>query len=243
LGQAAISGCFCGGRFSDGVFPPVEWEVLMLRRQVLLLAGAIAVWPRVLVAQASEEADQSVRVGDRWTYEGKDEITGETKGTLVEVVTDVSDKEFDIRVTVRGKQGGRLIAYDHDWNRLDDSTWKFKPHDGRGIRRPLEVGKEWRSEFECSNMHSGTILNATSKTKVTAQEALTTPAGTFDTFKIETKTTEYSTDDPSRGSDTEFVIWYAPRINHWVRRTSLIRSEKRVRSSSSEELVDFSRKL
>lgn len=215
----------------------------MLRRQVLLLAGAIAVWPRVLVAQASEEADQSVRVGDRWTYEGKDEITGETKGTLVEVVTDVSDKEFDIRVTVRGKQGGRLIAYDHDWNRLDDSTWKFKPHDGRGICRPLEVGKEWRSEFECSNMHSGTILNATSKTKVTAQEALTTPAGTFDTFKIETKTTEYSTDDPSRGSDTEFVIWYAPRINHWVRRTSLIRSEKRVRSSSSEELVDFSRKL
>jgi hypothetical protein len=44
-------------------------------------------------------------------------------------------------------------------------------------------------------------------------------------------------------ADNEFTLWYAPRINHWVRRTSIVWSEKRVRISGSEELVDFHRKL
>jgi hypothetical protein len=35
-----------------------------------------------------------VRVGDRFTYDTKDEITGDPKGTYVAVVTEVSEKEI-----------------------------------------------------------------------------------------------------------------------------------------------------
>jgi hypothetical protein len=218
-----------------------------MQRRVLLLAGMTAVWPRILLAQspdqAEQKADQSVRVGDRWTYAETDQITGDTKATSVSVVTQVSDKEFDTLLSVRGKPGARIVAFDHDWNRIDDSLWKFKPHDGLGIRSPLTVGKEWRSEFESNNMQSGTVLNGTVRSKVTAQESVTTEAGTFDTFRIEHHLVEYMTTDPSKGSEDEIVIWYAPRINHWVKRTAIIRIEKRIRSSTSLELVDFSRKL
>jgi hypothetical protein len=209
---------------------------------VLLLAGAVMVWPRIVVAQTAEGADQPVRVGDRWTYEGRDEIVGETIRTLVEMVTEVSDTEIVTRRTLRGKPGAQIVAYDRNWNRLDDSMWKFKPHDGRGIDSPLQLGKEWHAEFECNNMHAGTFIKASSSSKVMAQETLTTPAGVFDTFKIETKVEEHSTGS-SVDSDNEFTLWYAPRINHWVRRTSIVWSEKRVRISGSEELVDFHRKL
>jgi hypothetical protein len=70
-------------------------------------------------------------------------------------------------------------------NRIDDSMWKFKAHDGVGIRSPLTVGKEWRSEFESNNMQSGMVLRGTVGSKVAAQETATTEAGTFDTFRIE----------------------------------------------------------
>jgi hypothetical protein len=212
-------------------------------RQVALLIGLAMIWPGVLAAQEPTNADQAVRVGDRWTFETKDEITGETKDTVTEVVTEVSDKEFVTRISARGKAGGRLVAYDHEWNRVDDSLWKYKPNDGRGVRLPITVGKEWRAENESNNMKTGTVVRTTTRTKVAGKETITTPAGTFDTFRIETQATTHMTEDPTKGSDSEVVAWYAPQINHWVKRTVVVRIEKRVRSNYSEELVDFGRKL
>jgi hypothetical protein len=210
-------------------------------KQALCLAAMVLVWPAVVVAQSSHD-EPSVRAGDRWTYETKDEITGEGSGTVVDVVTEVSDKEFDVRRAKRGGSGGWLIAYDHEWNRLDNSVWKFKPNDGQGIRVPLVVGKEWQAEFESSNMKNGTVLEGAVRTKVAARESITTAAGTFDTFRLETHTSTHVTEDPSKVADNEVVTWYAPQINHWVKRTTTFRVEKRIRSSISEELVDFGRK-
>jgi hypothetical protein len=54
---------------------------------------------------------------------------------------------------------------------------------------------------------------------------------------------QFNTADPSKLTETQVVIWYAPQINHFVRRTAIVKFEKRTRSSRSEELVDFTRKL
>jgi hypothetical protein len=218
----------------------------MTHRWVLLLALAACVaaslWPRDLAAQAQNEGD-GVRVGDRWIFEEKDEITGEPKGTYSAIVTEVSEKEIVTNVNVRGRNGSRMIVFDHDWNRVDDSIWKYKPNEGGGIRLPLEVGKQWRSEYDAVNMQTGAILRTTALSKVVAQEAVTTPAGTFDTFKIERHLRQVNTVDRSKGSETDIVMWYAPRINHWVKRTFLTKVEHRTRSNNSEELTDFSRKM
>jgi hypothetical protein len=75
-----------------------------------------------------------------------------------------------------------------------------------------------------------------------AQETVTTPAGTFETFKIERHQSEYNTIVQSRITEVDSVIWYAPKINRWVRRTFVTRFDKRLRSSTSEELAEFHRK-
>ena len=38
------------------------------------------------------------------------------------------------------------------------------------------------------------------------------------------------------------VLWYAPSVNRWVRRTYKLQVEGRLRSSNTEELTDYSRK-
>jgi hypothetical protein len=37
-------------------------------------------------------------------------------------------------------------------------------------------------------------------------------------------------------------MWFAPEINHWVRRTINVRADKRLRSSSTDELMEIMKK-
>jgi hypothetical protein len=206
-----------------------------------LAVGLAGTWPLALKAQSSEEADGAVRVGDRWVYDTKDEISGYPKDTYSEIVTEVSPKEIVTNWTYSGKPGSALVTYDHDWSRIDNLIWKYKPNDGQGVRLPLAVGKTWRVEFDARNTQTGVNMRASISSKVVAQETITTPAGTFDTFKIERNGREFKTTDPSKFNETQMVVWYAPKINHWVRRTFSVKYEKRTRSSTSEQLTDFSR--
>jgi hypothetical protein len=179
--------------------------------------------------------------GDRWTYEVQDEITGDVKATTTVVVLDVSENEVNTRVTTRGV-GPRQIAFDRSWNRIDDSIWKYRPSDGSGIRAPLQVGKEWRFESKATHFQNGTALNITGQSKVVGQEKITTGAGTFDAFKIETTMRQVNSNDQTKASTVNATLWYAPSINRWVRKTYKLQIEGRLRDSQTEELTDYSRK-
>jgi hypothetical protein len=92
-----------------------------------------------------------------------------------------------------------------------------------------------REEYPDGNVRSSI------SSKVVGKETITTSAGTFDTFKIERTGREFKTSDPSRIFESQMVVWYAPEINHWVRRTVTMKHQKHITSSTSEELSDFSR--
>jgi hypothetical protein len=209
----------------------------------LALLATSGLWPHAAAGQSPGQANDAVQVSDRWVYDTKDEITGFPKDTYSQVVTEVSPKEIVVSLTFRGKNGSTLIAYDHNWNRLDLPTVRFNPNDGQGIRPPLAVGKEWRTEYEARITQTGAATKGSVISKVVAQETITTPAGTFDTFKIETRIQDLVASDPSQASQFENVIWWAPQINHWVRRKLVNKFQNRTRSSTSEELTDFSRKF
>jgi len=205
-----------------------------------LLVGS-ALWSDALLGQPADQANDAIRVGDRWVYDTKDEITGFPKATYSHVVTEVSPKEVIVNLSFRGKSGSSLMVYDHDWNRIEQSNAKFRPNDGQGIRLPLAVGKEWRAEYEGRATQTGAVTKGSVLSKVVGQEMVTTPAGTFDAFKIETRVQNINTADPSQSFQFENVIWYAPQVNHWVRRKLVTKVRNRTQSSTSEELTDFSR--
>jgi hypothetical protein len=221
-------------RSSGKVYPILFW---------LALLATSGLWPNAVAAQSPDQANDAVGVGDRWVYDTKDEITGFPRDTYSQVVTEVSPREIVVSLVIRGKNGSTLVAYDQNWNRLDMPAVRFKPNDGQGIRPPLAVGKEWRAEYEARITQTGAATKGSVISKVVAQETITTPAGTFDTFKIETRVQDVVASDPSQASQLETVIWWAPQINHWVRRKLVSKFQNRTRSSTSEELTDFSRKF
>jgi hypothetical protein len=136
-----------------------------------------------------------------------------------------------------------VFTYDNDWNLVDDFVWKFKPNDGLGVRLPLSVGKAWQAEFDAQDLHTTRrIYRGTSSSKVATQESITTDAGTFDTFKMEQQARWLDPGDPSRMWEYQIESWFAPEVQHWVRRTIQIKFEKRVRESTTEELANFIKK-
>jgi hypothetical protein len=198
--------------------------------------------PAAVSAQTPDDPGNPVHVGDQWTYDRKDETTGANIRRFTATVTEITPKEIVTHLVDRGASGFGLVAFDHAWNRVRGGNFEYKPNDGQGVNFPLAVGKEWMASYFSSNVKTGVTVKGSYLSKVVAQEALTTAAGTFDTFKVERQVKEYNTADPSRSTEVQETLWYAPQINHWVRRATVERVEKRLRSSHTDELIEVVRK-
>ena len=207
-----------------------------------LLIFVLVTFGNICEAPAQVADLAGVLPGDRWVYEVMDEITGDLKLTTTVVVVDVSEKEINTRVSTRGAASPRQIVFDRAWSRIDDNVWKYRPSDGTGIKTPLQVGKGWRFESKATHFQNGTALSTTGQSKVVAEEKITTSAGTFDTFKIETTMRQVNSNDQTKAATVTAALWYAPSINRWVRRTYKVQIEGRLRESQTEELTDYSRK-
>lgn len=228
----------------------------MLRRCLLttisLLASASLLTAQTppsqsLVPASTETASQQEemadpQIGDHWTYEVRDEITGDLKLMVTHTITDVSATEISVRQATLGKPGTGFMTYDRSWSLINNGLWRSTPNDGMGIRAPLEVGKSWPVKSTGFNTSSGVGSKITGTSKVTAKETVTTPAGTFEAYKVETSVQSRNTNDATKKIQAEQQTWYAPAINHWVRRTFVSKSEGRVRTRSSVELVEYGRR-
>jgi hypothetical protein len=193
-------------------------------------------------SQAQSADPGPIRVGDRWSYEVKDSLTGDLRPAMTVVVADVNDKEITTRIAVRGRERPQTAIFDPDWGRIDDGAWRLSSP-GIGIKKPLlQVGKEWRSDASGIHLQSGVTFRANGVAKVVGQEQVTTPAGSFDTYRVDMTVRMINTKDQTRSQTYTFMVWYAPAVNRWVKRTTEWRSEGRVRDSFSEELTEYSRK-
>jgi hypothetical protein len=185
---------------------------------------------------------EDAQTGDHWTYELRDDITGDIKSTITNTVTDVSGSEISTRIAQLGNSNAGYQTFDRSWNLISNGIWRFTPSDGTGIRAPLAVGKTWSFKATDLNSTAGVSWKRSGTAKVVAQESVTTRAGTFDTFKIETSLQIQNANDPTKKILAVQQVWYAPLIDHWVKRSALSRSEGRVREKSTIELVEYGRR-
>ena len=180
--------------------------------------------------------------GDRWTYEVHDEITGTVTATRENIVTEVTPAEISVRFKIVGTSNEGLNVYDRSWNLIEAAPWKYSPNDGSGIESPLAVGKTWPVKGNNINGANGNVWKRTGTSKVVGQESVATRAGTFDTFKIETAYTVQNVNDPTRKEEVTSQTWYAPAIDHWVKRVFVLRANKHLRTNNTIELVEYGRK-
>jgi hypothetical protein len=215
---------------------------------LIFSASALAAQtPNAAPAQATTEATvqetmEDPQVGDHWTYEFRDDISGDLKSTFTDTITDVSATGISIRADVLGSSNVGFVNYDRSWNRTINGNWRFSPNDGSGIRAPLAVGKVWSVKANDLNNTAGAGWKRSVTSKVVAQETITTRAGTFETFKIEISFEFRNTQDPTKKVQDTWQTWYAPAIDHWVKQTSVTRSDGRVRNRTTSELVEYGRR-
>lgn len=186
-------------------------------------------------------APDDLRVGDRWSYDVRDDTTGDLRRAITYVAIEVTDKEITTRAMERGKDRPNTVIFSREWGRIDNGLWQTRPS-GYGIKKPLEVNKEWRNEASTRNLKTGVSLRVSAAAKVAAQEKITTAAGEFDTFRIEVKVREVNTNDQTKSTAITETTWYAPTVNRWVKRKTETRAEGRLRDSFSEELTEYTRK-
>ena len=230
----------------------------MLRYAVPLVISLVATcaWAQQAPPQAAAPPDAAASVqpakalvpmeeplpGDHWTYEVRDEITGTITATRENVVTEVTPTEISVRFKNLGTNNEGFSVYDRSWNLVQDRPWRYSPHDGSGIQSPLAIGKTWPVQTNNVNSANGNIWKRSGTSKVVGQESVTTKAGTFDTFKIETTFTGRNVNNPTLKNEVTALTWYAPAIDHWVKRTFVSRADKHLQISNSIELVDYGRK-
>ncbi len=182
--------------------------------------------------------------GDRWVYELRDEITGSVTAIREYAITEVTPTTISVRYRKVGGNSneGGLAVYDRSWAVVEDRPWRYSPNDGSGIQAPLEVGKTWPVRTNNINSANGNVWKRSGTTKVIGQESITTKAGTFDTFKIETTFTGTNVNNPTLKNEVTSLTWYAPAIDHWVKRTFVSRANKHLQISNVVELVEYGRK-
>jgi len=188
------------------------------------------------------EPMEDAQAGDHWTYEFRDDITGDIKSTITNTVTDVSDSEISTRIAQLGNANAGYQIFDRTWNMINSGTWRYTPNDGIGIRLPLTVGKNWSFKSTDVNSTAGVSWKRSGTSKVVAQESVTTRAGTFDTFKIESSFQVQIANDPTNKIQAVQQTWYAPVIDHWVKRSFVSRANGRVREKNTVELVEYGRR-
>jgi hypothetical protein len=204
------------------------------------LAAALA-QPAQTPAPPPQSSMEEPMPGDNWTYEVRDEILGTVKSTRTSVVTEVTPKEISTRLTVSGNNNSGSVIFDRLWNVTSQGDWRYAPNDGMGIKLPLAVGKTWSFKSNNVNSTNGASWTRSGTSKVTAQESMTTQAGTFDVFKIETSLINRNAANPAKSIQLTSETWYAPAINHWVKRTYVRRQDGHLADSTSETLTAYGR--
>ncbi len=209
---------------------------------LLLMMISIALAQPTAPAPDSSESMETPLPGDHWTYEIHDDITGYLKFTTTNVITDVTANEISLRMENLGMPGVAYFVYDRSWNVKNSPIWKFSPSDGTGVSSPLKAGNTWKIQGNDLYAARGVSWKRSGTSKIAGEESITTKAGTFDTFKIETAINVRNANDPTKKSELAMTTWYVPSINHWVKRTSKTTSDGHVNEQTTTELVEYGRR-
>ncbi len=178
--------------------------------------------------------------GDRWTYDVNDDIAGGHKLTRNDMITEVSQDAIVVRYEITESGNSGNIVYDRVWNIVRSGPFRYVPNDGTGIRPPLTLGAQWNFAIDAANSRNGMTFKRTGTSKVVGRESVTTKAGTFDTFVIQTDFTGRNVQDPTLINQTSWRTWFAPDIDHWVKRTAVQRQRGHVIAKETIELTQYS---
>jgi hypothetical protein len=185
--------------------------------------------------------------GDQWTYELRDDISGELKLVVNLAVTDVADSEISARVrytnVATNGEANAVQVFDRNWRQKDNGLTICRPAcPGTGIPDNIAVGQTWAFSFESSKINAPATLMFAGEAKVASWERVTVANGlAFDAFKLvfDSAVTPVVNNQKVEQHDE---LWYAPAANRYVKRRYETRLNGKLVEATLETLRDYRRR-
>jgi hypothetical protein len=183
--------------------------------RVFLVVAIVAVLPSVPVHAQSDaprvERPEWPPTGSTWTVNLK--LSGSLGSGVRDATSEsLGEVDWDGRRVMGNYMRGGAHAYFDAERRIVASVRDGKPiqtyHPYEALYDwPLFAGKSWSSEFQLKIYDRNQTLDLKYAFTVEAFEEVTTPAGTFKTFRIR-----------RTSPDDRYVTWYEPRLGLEVKR-------------------------
>ena len=165
-----------------------------------------------------------VNPGDTWEFELRDGLTDQLKSTVHQTVTEIAPSgEISLRNRINAaktqQESTGLITYDRNWRLKEDAAWRnAPPNETTGIPDGLALNKTWNYTRKATRLSPPADFKFAGTGKVVAWEQVTLPDGaSYDAYRIEFSEAVTPVVN-NRKFEFKFVEWYAPSVNHFVKR-------------------------
>jgi hypothetical protein len=195
----------------------------------------------LLSPSVAEEQRTHAKAGSFWNYAITDEIK-QTKWIGESTLTELKGDERVVRFNTRGISNNTIDVYDQNWNAMEARGWKYEPNLGTGVPSPLNVGSHSRTDVSASQQQQSGWSDpspAIGEATITAVETITTKAGKFETYRVESSSKFSSPTAPLTEIEIKNIYWFSPKIDHWVKLQLEQRSGGRLVSKTSQELIEY----
>jgi len=185
-----------------------------------------------------------VSPGDSWTYDIRDDITGEVRGTVTFEVAKVTEAEIETRVAKKKQllhtETTSKEIFDSHWRMKDNGKVVFRPAlETTGVPDDLAVGKSWSFKHQASPKGSAVTREFAGVGKVEAWEHVTLPNGSgYDAFKIDVTAAAAI---GNRKQEQHSIMWFAPAVNRLVKRKDESRANGILRDATEQTLREYKR--
>ncbi|MDP3619784.1 MAG: hypothetical protein Q8R63_08330 [Ramlibacter sp.] len=206
----------------------------MLNR-IVMTAAFLAASSVVLAQTQASSPERPAKAGDVHVYKGEARHEGKSFEETVTVVS--ADAEF-IRTrhvrTDRPETGEGIYGRDWATTKSGSSGMQMDPP-SKTLQMPLAVGKTWEAGY-MGTTATGFKIRVKVDSTVAAQERLKTPAGEFDTWRVESRGYINPASGPGGWAIVQ-KVWYAPAIDRIVRLE--YREQRSLGVDSIVELKEF----
>jgi hypothetical protein len=152
-----------------------------------------------------------LKAGDTWRYLETDQRTNVKTRDIERRLVSLANGRWT------GTENGGAYQVTPNLSLIESPNIKTTNGERNDIVFPLQLGAKWSQKYSWSNLTSGGKGGFEAEARVLSQEKIKTPAGEFDTFKVEIKGFWNNAVSGQNGRSTE-TYWYAPAVRNIVQR-------------------------
>jgi hypothetical protein len=152
-----------------------------------------------------------LKAGDTWRYLETDQRTNVKIRDIERRLVSVANGRW------AGTENGGTYQITPTLGLIESPAVKTTNGERNDFVFPLQLGAKWSQKYSWTNLTSGGKGGFEADVRVLSQEKIKTPAGEFDTFKVEIKGYWNNSVSGQNGRASE-TLWYAPAARNVVQR-------------------------